>query len=228
MRLETKSNWNIELAAFPYILSYKAFYKNASEGKITDHNTIYALTFLFVFESLREFSNGWYFEIWYRSTIFKIILIVVAFYYFCSNIYFLFIDISRKPLYDNTVIIRYEKGATDLFYFSHSNTHVRSFICISYNIWMSYLSSEKYPFDFQLNLESLLIHSIYYSASVNEHAYILNFKEIFRVTFNCYLFQEENSLNIYNLWCLIYIVWYNMHRDTFHHVDIYNYSNEQI
>ena len=158
------------------------------------------------------------------KTIFKIILIVVAFYYFCSNIYFLFIDISRKPLYDNTVIIRYEKGATDLFYFSHSNTHVRSFICISYNIWMSYLSSEKYPFDFQLNLESLLIHSIYYSASVNEHAYILNFNEIFRVTFNCYLFPEENSLNVYNLWCLIYIVWYNMHRD----VDIHNYSNEQI
>ena len=194
MRLETKINWNIELAVFPYLLKYRALYKKGFGGNITDHNTIYARTFLFVFESLHKLSNRWYFEIWYRSTkktISKIILIEVAIYYFCCNICFLFIDISRKPLYDNTVIIRYEKGATDLFYFSHSNTHVRSFICISYNIWMSYLSSEKYPFDFQLNLESLLIHSIYYSASVNEHAYILNFKEIFRVTFNCYLFQEE-------------------------------------
>ena len=138
-----------------------------------------------------------------KKTISKIILIEVAIYYFCCNICFLFIDISRKPLYDNTVIIRYEKGATDLFYFSHSNTHVRSLICISYNIWMSYLSSEKYPFDFQLNLESLLIHSIYYSASVNEHAYISNFKEIFRVTFNWYIFQEEYSWNVQNLWCLM-------------------------
>ena len=141
------------------------------------------------------------------KTIFKTILVDVAFYYFCCNICILFKNISRKPLYDNTVIIRYEKGATDLFYFSHSNTHVRSFICISYNIWMSYLSSEKYPFDFQLNLESLLIHSIYYSASVNEHAYVLNFKEIFRVTFNWYIFQEEYSWNVQNLWCLM---WYNI------------------
>ena len=149
-------------------------------------------------------------QLFTKKTIFKIILIEVAIYYFCCNICFLFIDISRKPLYDNTVIIRYEKGATDLFYFSHSNTHVRSLICISYNIWMSYLSSEKYPFDFQLNLESLLIHSIYYSASVNEHAYVLNFKKIFRVTFNWYIFQEEYSWNVQNLWCLM---WYNMHCD---------------
>ena len=206
MRLETKSNWNVELAVFPYLLKYRALYKKGFGGNITDHNTIYARTFLFVFESLHKLSNRWYFEIWYRS-IFKIILIEVAIYYFCCNICFLFIDISRKPLYDNTVIIRYEKGATDLFYFSHSNTHVRSLICISYNIWMSYLSSEKYPFDFQLNLESLLIHSIYYSASVNEHAYVLNFKKIFRVIFNWYIFQEEYSWNVQNLWCLMWYKW---------------------